>query len=84
MNLGRDASDVEAGTAESATLLNARGLEAELGSLDGSYIATGTTANDDNIVWVGTSGEATALDTGKSRNDAGECRGLESLVASSG
>lgn len=80
--LGRDASDVEAGTSESATLLNTGGLETELGSLDGSDVATGATADDDDIVWVSASGETTALDTGEGGNDAGKSRSLESLVAS--
>ena len=56
-------------------------LKTELSSLDGSNVATGATANDDDIVWLSTSGEATALNTRKSRDDARKRRGLESLVA---
>lgn len=78
--LGRDATDVEAGTSESATLLDTGGLETELSGLDGGDVATRTTADDDDIVWVSTSGEATALNTGEGRDDAGECRSLESLL----
>lgn len=79
--LGRDASDVEAGTSKRATLLDTGGLETELSSLDGGDITTGTTADDDDIVWVSTSGETTALNTREGGNNAGERRSLESLVA---
>lgn len=47
-----DASHVEAGTAESAALLDASGLEAKLCRLDGGDVAAGSAADDDNVVVV--------------------------------
>ena len=52
MNLGRDASDVEAGTAESATLFDASGFQTELRGFDGGHVAAGTAADDDDVVFV--------------------------------
>lgn len=54
--LGRNTADVEAGPAEGAALLDAGGLEPELGRLDGRHVAAGATADDDDVVVVGSPG----------------------------
>eukprot|EP00760_Papus_ankaliazontas_P007791 PhM_4_TR13531/c0_g1_i1/m.76495 len=49
-SLRRNATDVEARTAESTTALNARSLEAKLRSLNGSDVTTWATTDDDHVV----------------------------------
>ena len=51
-NLGGDATDVEAGATESTTLLNTSGLETQLSGFDGGHVATGATADDDDVVFL--------------------------------
>mmetsp|Transcript_20960 Transcript_20960/g.53082 ORF Transcript_20960/g.53082 Transcript_20960/m.53082 type:complete len:437 (+) Transcript_20960:337-1647(+) len=60
--LGRNATDVQARATQSATLLYTGNLEAQLGSLDGGHVATGSTTHDNDIIGatgcgVGASGE---------------------------
>lgn len=57
-DLGRDASNVEAGAAERPPLLNTSSLKPELGGLDGGDVASGTASDDDDVVVVGRGGEA--------------------------
>jgi hypothetical protein len=52
-SLGGNAADVQAGTTKGTALLNASGLKTKLGSLDGSDIATGATADNDDIMLSG-------------------------------
>lgn len=47
---GGDASDVEAGSPESSSLLDTDGLHSELGSLDRSYISSGSSTDDGKII----------------------------------
>ena len=51
-NLGGDATDVEAGATEGTTLLNTSGLETQLSGFDGGHVATGATADDDDVVFL--------------------------------
>lgn len=53
--LGRDAPDVEAGAAETASSLHASHLEAELRSLDCRDIAAGTASDDNEVLLLATS-----------------------------
>src|SRR5262245_1662306 len=48
--LGRDAADIETGTAVGGALLHHRGLQAQLCRPDGAHIAAGAGADDDEIV----------------------------------
>ena len=48
-SLGGNAANVQASTAQSATLLNTGRLQSELSSLDGSDVATRASADDNNI-----------------------------------
>lgn len=48
--LGRDATNVEAGASELATLLDARCLQAELSRLDSRDVAARTATDDDQVV----------------------------------
>lgn len=51
-SLGGNAAHVQAGATELSAALNTGGLEAELGSLDGAVVATGTTADEDHIEFL--------------------------------
>ncbi len=55
-------------------------LETKLGSLDGSDVATGATADNNDIVWVSAGGETTALETGKSRDNSGRVEDWKALA----
>jgi hypothetical protein len=52
-SLGRNATNVEAGAAEGAALLDAGHLHAQLTGLDGSNVATRATADDNEILLIG-------------------------------
>jgi trans-aconitate methyltransferase len=49
-SLAGNATDVEASATESTTLLDTRYLETELSGLDGSDVATGTAADNDDVL----------------------------------
>lgn len=50
-SLGGNAANVETGATERAALLNTGSLETELGGLDGGNVATGTTTNNNEVVF---------------------------------
>ena len=47
--LGRNAADIEAGSAKGGAFFDQRDLEAELGGAKGAHITTGTGADDGNV-----------------------------------
>lgn len=53
-----DATNIKTSATERATLLDAGGLEAELRSLDGGNVAARTTADDDDVVLIGSRSES--------------------------
>ena len=71
-SLGGNAANVEAGTAESATLLNADSLHAFLTSLDGSDVAAGTATNYGDVVLAMGEGHARELHEGHGVTSAGK------------
>jgi hypothetical protein len=48
--LGGNAANVQASSSEGPTLLNARGLEAKLGGLDGSDVASRASTNNHQVL----------------------------------
>src|SRR5690606_1470424 len=65
--LGRDAAYVEAGAAEAAALLDAGGLEAELGRPDCRDIATRAAADDDEVEGISHGSALPPFRRGRSR-----------------
>jgi hypothetical protein len=51
-SLGRNATDVETSTTESAAFLDTSGFETKLRGFDRGYVTTGTAADDDDVVFI--------------------------------
>ena len=51
-DLGRNATDVETSTTESAAFLYTSGFETKLRGFDRGYVTTGTAADDDDVVFI--------------------------------
>lgn len=75
--LGRNATHIQAGATESATVLNTRSTQAELRSLDRRDIAARTATDDDHVIRVGAGGKATRT----TADNAGERERANGLVS---